>query len=103
MLSIPILNFPQTACAKKSWVPWNEEEKDLFTQLYKTYKRNFDCYLPHFPGRTWQQLKSFYYNTMTRNRVISNRKATEKKEEEEETSPSESYADLLAAIRTTVL
>ncbi|CAL5970391.1 SANT/Myb_domain [Hexamita inflata] len=55
------MNTKEEQCLRKL-KPWEKQEKQLFADLYKQFKINFDSYLPYFPGRTRAQIKSFYYN-----------------------------------------
>ncbi|CAL6083306.1 SANT/Myb_domain [Hexamita inflata] len=55
------MNIKEEQCLRKL-KPWEKQEKQLFADLYKQFKINFDSYLPYFPGRTRAQIKSFYYN-----------------------------------------
>ena len=48
--------------SKKLWQAWSEEEKARFQQLYMSYHKQFDKYLPFLQGRTKEQIQSFYYN-----------------------------------------
>ena len=51
---------------KAAWRGWSDDEKQLFESLYKKHKRNFKLYVPHFENRTQSQLKSFYYNEISK-------------------------------------
>ena len=41
---------------------WSKQEQDQFWELYLQYKKDFQRYVPHIPGRDKRQVKSYYYN-----------------------------------------
>ncbi|CAL6096024.1 SANT/Myb_domain [Hexamita inflata] len=48
---------------------WTRLEIQLFKQLYKSYKKRFDSYVPYFTNRSESQIKSFYYNVQHFNKI----------------------------------
>ena len=47
---------------KHRYQVWSAEDRARFWQLYQRFKREFEKYVPCFPGRTKLQIQSFYYN-----------------------------------------
>ncbi|CAL6040829.1 Conserved_hypothetical protein [Hexamita inflata] len=41
---------------------WTEEESQKFLKLYQTYGKDFKLITEQFPTRTYNQIRSFYYN-----------------------------------------
>ncbi|CAL6096032.1 SANT/Myb_domain [Hexamita inflata] len=60
---------------------WTRLEIQLFKQLYKSYKKRFDSYVPYFQNRTESQIKSFFYNVQHFNKIeIQKRQSLSKSE-----------------------
>ncbi|CAL6096022.1 SANT/Myb_domain [Hexamita inflata] len=58
---------------------WSYHEKQLFKQLYKTYKTAFSAYVPYFETRSESQIRSFYYNVLHFNKIEDQRKQASNK------------------------
>ena len=71
---------------KRVYTAWTEEEQEKFTTLFQTYKKDFQEYLAHLPGRSKLQVKSFYYNTLKKNKLVKER-APQKEEESTQERP----------------
>ena len=41
---------------------WSKAEVELFQLLYLQFKKDFQSFVPHIPGRSKIQIKSFFYN-----------------------------------------
>ncbi|CAL6072469.1 Homeobox-like_domain superfamily [Hexamita inflata] len=52
---------------------WTNDDKQLFTKLYKLHGTAFDRYVPFFHDVTLSQIKSFYNNQLHKNKEIKNR------------------------------
>ncbi|CAL6025404.1 SANT/Myb_domain [Hexamita inflata] len=63
-----IILFPLQMESQK-YKTWSREEKNKLQELYKLYKIEFKQYVPHFNDRSESQIKSFYYNTIFKNRA----------------------------------
>ncbi|CAL5985200.1 SANT/Myb_domain [Hexamita inflata] len=53
---------------KKIYKKWTKEDKELIVKLYQQHEQNFKNYLSYFPDRTLQQIQSFYYNQVNKNK-----------------------------------
>ena len=76
---------------RKQWTQWTHREQAQFEQLYKQFKRDFQLYEPHMPGRTWQQIKSYYYNQLSRNKIFSERNGKMKEEQKPDEKDAPDY------------
>ncbi|CAL6004669.1 Conserved_hypothetical protein [Hexamita inflata] len=56
------------AAKKRENAHWSDEEKQLFYELYQKHKKQFRMYEQHFPNRSYNQIKCFYYNIQNRNK-----------------------------------
>ncbi|CAL6095976.1 Homeobox-like_domain superfamily [Hexamita inflata] len=52
---------------------WTNDDKQLFTKLYKLHGTAFDRYVQFFHDVTLSQIKSFYNNQLHKNKEIKNR------------------------------
>ena len=51
--------------SERRWESWSEEEKAVFGLCFERYRKDFGKYEQHI-GRTKQQIKSYYYNSVFR-------------------------------------
>ncbi|CAL6023592.1 Myb-like_DNA-binding domain-containing protein [Hexamita inflata] len=52
--------------SKRQLTKWSEEEQQLFDQLLLQYKRNFKMIAQQIPNRSYNQVRSHYYNEVNK-------------------------------------
>ena len=60
---------------KSRYASWNCNEKQIITKHEAEFKTDFARYLPLLEGRSFQQVKSFYYHECGRKQKKSQKKA----------------------------
>ncbi|CAL6023780.1 SANT/Myb_domain [Hexamita inflata] len=45
---------------------WTQEETEMLNSLVTRFKKNFKRVADHFPGRSYSQIRSHYYNQVYR-------------------------------------
>ena len=68
----------------KTWSAWSPAEQQQFSLLYEQYGRAFKLYEKHFNGRSYVQIKSYYYNFVNKQKRVEQAKAVQAEKEQHE-------------------